>query len=80
MLAVNPQVPVFRTTPLSARLDEATPSERLTATLVTVCGGMALLLASIGVYGVVATAWCAARARLASGSRSARRPLGHRAR
>ena len=54
MLEVNRQVPVFRTTPLSARIGEATSSERLTATLVAVCGGMALLLASIGVYGVVA--------------------------
>jgi ABC-type antimicrobial peptide transport system permease subunit len=54
MLDVNPQVPVFRTAALSTRLDEATASERLTATLVSVCGGMALLLASIGLYGVVA--------------------------
>ncbi|MET0215159.1 MAG: ABC transporter permease [Vicinamibacterales bacterium] len=54
MLEVNPQVPVFRTAALSTRLDEATASERLTATLVSVCGGMALLLASIGLYGVVA--------------------------
>ena len=54
MLAINSQVPVFRTTPLSTRIEEATTSERLTAALVTVCGGMALLLASIGVYGVVA--------------------------
>ena len=54
MLAINSQVPVFRTTPLSTRIEEATASERLTAALVTVCGGMALLLASIGVYGVVA--------------------------
>jgi putative ABC transport system permease protein len=53
MLAINRQVPVFQTTPLSTRIDEATASERLIAALVTVCGGMALLLASIGVYGVV---------------------------
>ena len=54
MMEVNPQVPVFRTAALSTRLDEATASERLTTTLVAVCGGMALLLASIGLYGVVA--------------------------
>jgi predicted permease len=54
MSDVDRRVPVYRITPLSTRLDEATSSERLTATLVAVCGGLALLLASIGVYGVVA--------------------------
>jgi predicted permease len=54
MIEVNSRIPVFRTSALSTRLDEATASERLTATLVSVCGGMALLLASIGLYGVVA--------------------------
>jgi predicted permease len=54
MLDINPQVPVFRTSALSTQLDEATASERLTATLVAVCGAMALLLASIGLYGIVA--------------------------
>jgi predicted permease len=53
---VNNKVPVFRTVPLSTHLDEAVASERLTASLVAVCGGMALLLATIGVYGVVAYA------------------------
>jgi predicted permease len=54
MQAVNHLVPVFRTIPLSSHLSEAASAERLTATLVGVCGGMALLLASIGVYGVIA--------------------------
>jgi len=54
--AVNNLVPVFRTIPLSAHLDESTAADRLTASLVAVCGGMALLLATIGVYGVVAYA------------------------
>jgi predicted permease len=54
MKEIEPRVPVYRTTALSTRLDEATASERLTATLVAACGGMALLLASIGLYGVVA--------------------------
>jgi ABC-type antimicrobial peptide transport system permease subunit len=53
MKEIEPRVPVYRTTALSTRL-EATASERLTATLVAACGGMALLLASIGLYGVVA--------------------------
>jgi putative ABC transport system permease protein len=47
---------VFGTVPLSARLEESTAADRLTASLVTVCGGMALLLATLGVYGVVAYA------------------------
>ncbi len=54
MTAVNRDVPVYRTVPLSARLDESVAADRLTASLVAVCGGMALLLATIGVYGVVA--------------------------
>ena len=41
---------------LKAHLDEATAGDRLTATLVGVCGGMALALATLGVYGVVAYA------------------------
>jgi predicted permease len=53
---VNRVVPVYRATTLSSRLNEATASDRLTASLVGVCGGMALLLATIGVYGVVAYA------------------------
>jgi putative ABC transport system permease protein len=53
---VSRVVPVYRATTLSARLNEATASDRLTASLVGVCGGMALLLATIGVYGVVAYA------------------------
>jgi predicted permease len=56
MVDVNPRIPVFRTSALSTRIDEATASERLTATLVSVCGGMALLLASIGLYGIIAHA------------------------
>jgi len=47
-------VPVFGTITLSSLLSAAIAGDRLTASLVAVCGGMALLLALIGVYGVIA--------------------------
>ena len=56
MSAVNPRVPVYRSMLLSAHLDESVAADRLTASLVALCGGMALLLATIGVYGVIAYA------------------------
>ncbi len=56
MSAVNPRIPVYRSMSLSAHLDEAIAADRLTASLVALCGGMALLLATIGVYGVIAYA------------------------
>ncbi len=56
MADANKSVPIFRTLPLSTHLEEAIASERLIASLVTVCGGMALLLATIGLYGVIAYA------------------------
>jgi predicted permease len=60
--AVNPRVPVYRAMPLSAHLDESIAADRLTTSLVALCGGMALLLATLGVYGVIAYA-VARRAR-----------------
>jgi predicted permease len=56
LLTVNRDVPVFRILTLSSHMSEAIADSRLTATLVATCGGMALLLASIGVYGVIAYA------------------------
>ena len=56
LLTVNRDVPVFRILTLSSYMSEAIADSRLTATLVATCGGMALLLASIGVYGVIAYA------------------------
>jgi predicted permease len=52
--AVNGDVPVFRATTLEAHVSEAIADGKLTASLVGVCGGMALLLATIGLYGVIA--------------------------
>jgi predicted permease len=51
-----PRVPVFRVAPLSSHIDESVAADRLTASLVAVCGGMALLLATLGVYGVISYA------------------------
>jgi len=56
MLGVDAGVPVYRAMTLKSHLDQSTAGDRLTATLVAVCGGMALALATIGVYGVVAYA------------------------
>jgi putative ABC transport system permease protein len=56
MVAINKRVTVFRTIPLADHLNESVAADRLTASLVAVCGGIALLLATIGVYGVVAYA------------------------
>jgi len=52
--AVDARVPVYRVLTLATHLEEALTVERLTAVLVGTCGAMALLLATIGVYGVIA--------------------------
>ena len=52
--AVDARVPVYRALTLATHLEEALTVERLTAVLVGTCGAMALLLATIGVYGVIA--------------------------
>jgi predicted permease len=54
MAEADRQVPIFRTLPLSTHLEEAIADQRLIASLVTVCGGMSVLLATIGLYGVIA--------------------------
>ena len=54
--AVDSRVPVYRAMLLSAHLEESTAADRVTTSLVALCGGMALLLATIGVYGVNAYA------------------------
>jgi predicted permease len=54
--AVDPKVPVFNVKTMSDRLDEVLARPRFYATAVIFFGGLALLLAIIGVYGVVAHA------------------------
>jgi putative ABC transport system permease protein len=52
--SVDNRVPVYRVLTLATHLEEALTVERMTAVLVGTCGAMALLLATIGVYGVIA--------------------------
>lgn len=51
---VDSNVPVYRMRTLDQQIDKALMSERLLASLSTVFGGIATLLASIGLYGVMA--------------------------
>jgi putative ABC transport system permease protein len=54
LVIVNRNAAVFRSVTLGAHVSEAIADGKLTAALVGACGGMALLLATIGVYGVIA--------------------------
>jgi putative ABC transport system permease protein len=54
LIAVNRGVPVYRSQTMASHLSEVVAADRLTAALVGICGAMALLLAAIGVYGVIA--------------------------
>jgi predicted permease len=51
--AVDPSVPLTDVQTMEARLDDALSQERLTATLATGLGLLALVLAAIGIYGVL---------------------------
>src|SRR5579862_248184 len=52
--AVDANVPIYNLRTLEAQLDESLSQERLVATLSSWFGGFAILLASIGLYGVLA--------------------------
>jgi predicted permease len=56
MTAESADAAVYRVRSLESHLSEALGGERLTASLVATCGGIALLLALVGVYGVVSYA------------------------
>ena len=62
MRRVRSSVPVFQSMTLEKYMSEALTVERLATALVASCGAMALLLAMVGVYGVMAFA-VALRAR-----------------
>jgi predicted permease len=55
-IAVSPRVAVFRLRTLSDHLAEASASDRLTAALVGTCSVIAVVLAVVGMYGVLAYA------------------------
>jgi predicted permease len=50
----NSRAAVFRPTTIAAHVDEALAADRLLASLVSTCGFFALVLAAVGVYGMVA--------------------------
>src|SRR5439155_10165041 len=52
--SVDANVPIYKVRTLEAQLDESLSQERLVATLSSWLGAFALLLASIGLYGVLA--------------------------
>jgi predicted lysophospholipase L1 biosynthesis ABC-type transport system permease subunit len=51
--ALSADVPLFRTITLRSHLEEALGAERMTASLVSICGLFALLLAVVGLYGAI---------------------------
>ena len=51
---MDPNLPVFDLKPMSDCIDAATTTERLIAVLAVAFGGLATLLAAIGLYGVIA--------------------------
>jgi predicted lysophospholipase L1 biosynthesis ABC-type transport system permease subunit len=51
--AISADVPLFRTITLRSHLEEALGAERMTASLVSICGLFALLLAVVGLYGAI---------------------------
>jgi predicted permease len=56
ILAYDPAIPIGRAQPFVAMLDDNMRQERIIAQLSTVFGGVALLLAAIGLYGVLSYA------------------------
>jgi predicted permease len=56
MQAIGSDVPIRGITPMDATIDRALSRDRLLATLSSVFGGLALLLACVGLYGVLAYA------------------------
>ena len=56
LASIDRDAAVFRVMTLNAHLAETLGGDRLTAALVASCGGLALLLALVGIYGVVSFA------------------------
>ncbi len=51
---LDQNLPVFNMKPMSALIDEVTTTERLIAVLAAAFGGLATVLAAVGLYGVIA--------------------------
>lgn len=49
----EPRLPIVEVLPLSARIDRGTTEDRMVARLTTIFGALALLLASLGLYGTI---------------------------
>ena len=54
VIETDPAQPVSRVTTMTKYMDDAVATPRLAAGLLTVFGGIALLLAAVGIYGVIA--------------------------
>ncbi len=53
MIAVDPQQPIFHLQPMTTYISLSIAQRTFTLTLIAIFGGLALLLASVGIYGVV---------------------------
>jgi predicted permease len=51
--ALDPALPLFHVQTIEARVDDALRQERLVATLATVLGVAAMLIAAVGIYGLI---------------------------
>jgi ABC-type antimicrobial peptide transport system permease subunit len=51
--ALDPTLPLFQVQTIEARVDDALRQERLVATLATVLGVAAMLIAAVGIYGLI---------------------------
>jgi putative ABC transport system permease protein len=55
-LSVDPTLPVFQVQPLESYLESSLAQRRFTLALLALFGGLALVLAAVGIYGVVSCA------------------------
>jgi putative ABC transport system permease protein len=63
--ALDPELPLYEMITMRERIDRSTSPQRVAVASLTVLGGLALLLASIGLYGVMACAVSQRRRELA---------------
>ena len=51
--ALDPTLPLFQVQTIEARVDDALRQERLVATLATILSVSAMLIAAVGIYGLI---------------------------